>query len=196
VHNLHVLATDTVLAAAAEGEHNPLFPPVGEIIFGGIAFLVLYWMASRFVFPPVMKALDERRDNIQGQLERAERERRDASELLERYRQQIDGAQAEADQIIAEAHRRAEEVRQDIIARAEEDAARRIARAETQIAAERDRAVGEVRRDVGQLAVTLAERIIGEQMSADRQQSLVDRFVDELATTGAGERPSGEEAHA
>jgi F-type H+-transporting ATPase subunit b len=195
VVHTHLLATDAVLLAAAEeGEHNPLFPPIGEIIFGGIAFLVLYWLASRFVFPPVMKALDERSRNIQGKLEQAERDRAEAADLLERYRQQIDGAQAEADRIVAEGHRRGEEVRQDIITRAEEDAARRITRAETQIAAERDRAVADVRRDVGQLAVTLAERIIGEQMTADRQQQMVDRFTDELATTG--ERSSGEETHA
>lgn len=172
-----------VVLAAGEGERNPLIPPIGEIIFGGLAFLLLLWLLTRFVFPPVMKMLEERTQSIQGKLEQAERDRAEASELLERYRQQLAGAQDEADRIVADARHRGEDARQDIIAKAEEDAARRIARAEEQIAAERDRAIGEVRRDVGALAVQLAERIIGEQVTDDRQQRMVDRFVDELAAT-------------
>jgi F-type H+-transporting ATPase subunit b len=177
------LLQTVVLAAAEGGERNPLIPPVGEIVFSALAFLVLYWLMARFVFPRVNTMLEERARNIQGKLEEAERDRQEARALRERYQQQIDQAQDEADQILAEARQRGEEARRDIIARAEQEAERRIARAEEQIRVERDRAIGEVRRDVGLLAVQLAERIVGEQMNGERQQRMVDRFVDELAGT-------------
>jgi F-type H+-transporting ATPase subunit b len=59
-----------------------------------------------------------------------------------------------------------------------------IERAREDIAGERERAIAEIRREVGTLAVDLAGRVIGESLDRDRQLSLVDRYIDELAPGG------------
>jgi F-type H+-transporting ATPase subunit b len=177
-----LLQTMSVLAAEEGGTHNPLFPQPEELIWGTVAFLILFGLLSRFVFPAFNKMLEERRANIEGKLEQAERDRREAQELRDRLRAQLERARDEADRIIEEARRRGEERRAELVARAEAEAARKLAQAEEQIATERERAIGEVRRDVGELAVVLAERIVGESMDGERQQRVVARFVEELGT--------------
>jgi F-type H+-transporting ATPase subunit b len=172
---------------AAEG-HNPLIPQTGELIYGSIAFLFLLWLLGKYVYPPLNRLLEERRDSIEGRLEQAERALREAAELRDRRAAQLEEARDEASRIVEQGRRQGEETRQDIIAQAEADAARKLAQADAQITAERERAIGEVRRDVGELAVQLAERIVGESLDAELQQRVVGRFVEELATTGTPAR--------
>jgi F-type H+-transporting ATPase subunit b len=172
---------------AEETAHNPLIPQTGELIWGTIAFIILLGLLTKFVYPPFLKMLEERRANIEGKLEQAERARREAFELRDRYRAQLERARDEADRIVEGARRRGEEHRAEIVARAEAEAARKLAQAEEQITAERERAISDVRRDVGELAVVLAERIVGESMDGERQQRVVARFVAELGA----EQPAG-----
>lgn len=181
-----------VLAQAEEGHGNPILPAANELIFGTLAFLVLLFLLSRFVFPRVNALLEERAANIQGKLEQAERDRRDAQELLARRREQLRAAREEVARIVEEGRRRGEETRQEILARAEREAERLAARAREQIQGERARAVAEIRQDMGTLAVELAGRILGETMDGDRQRRVVDRFLDQLE--GAGGEASGSAA--
>jgi F-type H+-transporting ATPase subunit b len=169
---------------AAEAPHNPLLPQFGELVYGIIAFLILYFLLRKFVFPGLNTMLEERSSQIEGKLEQAERDRREAQELRDRYREQLERAREEADRIVEAARRRGEETRKEIIAKAEADAARKLEQADAQITVERDRAIGEVRRDVGALAVQLAERIVGESMDGERQRRVVERFVEALGTNG------------
>jgi F-type H+-transporting ATPase subunit b len=177
--------------AAEEGHGNPILPETNELIYGTIAFLVLFFLLSRFVFPRVNALLDERARNIEGKLEQAERDRQEATELLASYREQLRRARGEAAQLVEEGRRRGEETRKQTIAKAEADAARIISRAEEEILRERDRAVAEARRDVGMLAVELAGRIIGESVDAEVQQRMVDRFMDELTGSPLSSRDEG-----
>ena len=84
------------LAAEAGGEHNPILPATNELIYGTLAFLLLYLLMAKLVFPRVNKLLDERAANIEGKLERAERDRREAIALRDRYAEQLERAREEA----------------------------------------------------------------------------------------------------
>jgi F-type H+-transporting ATPase subunit b len=172
----------TALATLAQEEHekNILLPALGELIVGSVAFLVVLGFMARFAWPRISEALADRTRNIEGKLDQAERDRAEAQTLLARYREQLDRAHGEAAAIVEEGRRRGEDARREIVARAEGEAARILARGEEQLRVERERAVAEVRRDVGQLAVLLATRIVGESLDARRQQALVDRFIDEV----------------
>jgi F-type H+-transporting ATPase subunit b len=177
--------------AAEEGHGNPILPEANELIYGTIAFLVLFFLLSRFVFPRVNALLEERAANIEGKLEQAERDRQEAAALLASYKEQLGNAREEATRIVEEGRRRGEEARREIIAKAESDAERLGTRAREEIQRERDRAVAEVRRDVGTLAVELAGRIIGESVDAELQQRMVDRFIDEMTGSPLSSRDEG-----
>jgi len=136
----------------------------------------------RTVWPSVDKAFKDRRANIEGKLEQAEKDREEAEGLLEQYRRRLRDAEDETQRILEEARSNAERVRRDLLAKAEADAGRELDRARQAIRAERDQAIRQLRNEVGTLAVELATRVVGDSLDRDRQLRLVDEYIDELGT--------------
>jgi F-type H+-transporting ATPase subunit b len=176
-----------VLAAVLIAEEsNPILPAANELLWGSIAFLIVFVVLAKLAFPKAAQALKDRTDKIRGDIEFAEKDREDASRLLADYRAQIAAAREESTRILEDARRTAEQVRGELRTRAEEESARMIERAREDIAGERERAIAEIRREVGSLAVDLAGRVIGDTLDRDRQLTLVDRYIEELASGGGG----------
>ena len=172
---------------AHEEEHNPIIPALHELIFGTIAFLLLLLLLWRFgVFKKIREALEERRQKIEGNIEQAERTRQEAEALLAQYRQQLEESRDEAQKIIREARESGDQLRKDLQARAQEEANRIVESAKAEIQAERQRAASELRQEVGQLAVQVAERVVGGSLDGDRQLQLVDRYIEELQSAPNG----------
>ena len=176
---------------AAEHEQSPILPASNELIWGTIAFLILLFLMYRTVFPSVNKAFADRRANIEGKLEQAERDRAEASQLLEQYRRRLREAEDETQRILEEARANADRVRRDLLARAEADAGRELDRARQVIRAERDQAIRQLRGEVGTLAVELATRVVGDSLDRERQLRLVDQYIDELGAQGGTGRREG-----
>jgi F-type H+-transporting ATPase subunit b len=172
---------------AAEEEPNPILPAWNELIWGTIAFLILLFLMYRTVFPSVTKAFADRRANIEGKLEKAEKDREEAEQLLEQYRRRLRDAEDETQRILEEARGNAERVRRDLLAKAEADAGRELDRARQAIRSERDQAIRQLRNEVGTLAVELATRVVGDSLDRERQLRLVDQYIDDLGNqTQAG----------
>jgi F-type H+-transporting ATPase subunit b len=165
---------------AAQESRNPILPAWNELIWGTIAFLVLLFLMYRTVFPSVNQAFKERRANIEGKLEQAERDRAEAEQLLEQYRRRLRDAEDETRRILDEARANADRVRRELLAKAEADAGRELDRARQAIRSERDQAIRELRNEVGTLAVELATRVVGDSLDRDRQLRLIDQYIDEL----------------
>ena len=178
MHLAYLLAQE----AAQEESRNPIFPATNELVWGTIAFLLLLFLMYRTVFPSINKAYKDRRANIEGKLEQAEREREEAEQLLEHYRRRLRDAEDETQRILEEARSNAERVRRDLLAKAETDAGRELDRARQAIWAERDQAIRQLRNEVGTLAVELATRVVGDSLDRERQLRLVDEYIDELGT--------------
>lgn len=172
---------DTMLVWAAEGNQNPLLPPVGEIIIGAIAFGVLAFVVMKLVAPQFEKAFVARRDAIEGGIERAEAMQAEARAALEQYRAQLAEARTEAAQIRDAARAEGQQILEELRAQAQQESARIIARGEEQLTAQRQQVVNQLRGEIGTLAVDLAGRVVGESLADDaRRGSTVDRFLDEL----------------
>jgi F-type H+-transporting ATPase subunit b len=168
----------SILAAEA---HNPLIPPVGEIIVGIIAFAILYFVLSKFVFPQMEKTFVARREAIEGGIERAESMQAEAKAALEQYRAQLAEARTEAAQIRDAARAEGQQIIEELRAQAQAESARIVARGEEQLAASRQQVVNELRGQIGTLAVDLAGRVVGESLADDaRRSGTVDRFLDNL----------------
>jgi F-type H+-transporting ATPase subunit b len=179
----------TLLAQAAEEveENDPadLIPAVQELIWGALAFFVLFFFMWKFVFPRLNQTLDARRERIQGEMEKAEQTRREADQVLSDYRQQLGNARDEANRIIEEARKTADSVRRDMTARAEQENQAILARAQEEIRAERDRVFQELKAQVGELSLALAGRVVGESLDRDRHLRLVDSYIAELSAMPA-----------
>ena len=172
-----------VLVRAAEevNEKEDLYPQANELIVGAVAFGVLFFFIWKWALPRLNKVLDERREKIQGSLEQAESSRAEAQSLLADYKRQLDEARGESNRIIEEARKSAEAMRKDLLARAEDEARQVVARAQEEIRAERDRVFEELRGAVGELSIQVAERVVGESLTKDRQAKLVDDYITEIA---------------
>jgi len=182
-----VVASIIWFLAQTEGEAEPvndakdLYPHWEELLVGALAFAVLFFFVWKWVLPRVSALLEERRDKIQGDLERAEQTRTQAEQELADYRQQLANARQESNSIIEEARKTAEQLRADIQARSEREAAATVAKAQDEIRAERDRVFQELRGEIGEIAVELAERVVGASLDAEAHQRLIDEYIDQVS---------------
>lgn len=182
-----MIATIHVLLAQAEEAVNDkadLYPHWEELVVGALAFAVLFFFMWKWVLPRLNTLLEERRAKIQGELEKAETTRVEADQLLADYRAQLANAREESRQIIEEARQAADQMRTDIQATATDEAQATVVRAQEEIRAERDRVFEELRAQVGEIAVELAGRVVGQSLDPNTHSRLIDDYIDEV--TGGG----------
>jgi F-type H+-transporting ATPase subunit b len=161
-----------------------------------LIFLLVLGVVWRYIVPPVKKAMNERQALIRRQIEESEKARKRLEEAEERYQQALNEARTEAAKIRETARADAQSIKEELREQADQEVSRIRERAEEQLATQREQVVRELRSELGELAVTLASRIVGESLDDDsRRAATVDRFLDELdgmaATDGDGAGVSG-----
>ncbi|MFC5910260.1 F0F1 ATP synthase subunit B [Streptacidiphilus monticola] len=166
---------------AEEAPQNPLLPATPELIIGLIAFFIVFGVLGKKLLPNIQKTLEERRDAIEGGLERAAEAQAEANRTLEEYKAQLAEARHEASRITEHAR----EQGAAIIAEMREEGQRQreaiIAAGHAQIEADRRQVTTALRQDVGRIATDLAGRVVGESLEDHARQSrIIDRFLDEL----------------
>jgi F-type H+-transporting ATPase subunit b len=168
-------------APAEENEASDLYPHANELIIGAIAFAILFFFIWKWALPRLNTLLEERREKIQGQIEEAEKARREADEVRRRYEDQLKEARGEANRIIDEARKTAESISKDLLAKADDESRKVVARAQDEIRSERERVFEELKATVAELSIQVAERVVGEALTKDRHMKLVDTYIAELA---------------
>jgi F-type H+-transporting ATPase subunit b len=178
---LHVVALLAQEAAAEAADKNPILPDLAELIFGGLAFVIVFIALWKFAFPQLNQMLDARTAKIQGDLERAESAKVEADTVLADYRAQLAGARDESNRIIEDSRKTADQLRRDLQAKAEQEAASTVARAQEEIRAERDRVFTDLRAQVGEIAVELAGRVVGQSLDSKTHEKLIDDYIEQVA---------------
>jgi len=182
---LHVVAM--LAQEATTPEKNPILPDAAELIFGGFAFVVVFWALTKFAFPALNTMLDARTAKIQGDLERAETAKSEADAVLADYRTQLAGAREESNRIIEDSRKTADQLRRDLSAKAEEEASATVARAQEEIRAERDRVFNDLRTQVGDIAVDIAGRVVGQSLDKKTHDKLIDDYIEQVAAGETGQ---------
>ena len=168
--------------AFAEAPSGPeiLLPKMAEFIPALIAFLIIWVVAAKFVWPSVLGMMDHRQQKIQGDLDAAAAEKASAVKEHQEYQAQIANAQDEVDEIIAEAKAQAEAERARILAKAQEEAAATVAKARDAVSSERRKALAELSDSVIDLSVEIAGKIIGNSLSDSDQRKLAEKYLVEV----------------
>ncbi|MCI5950267.1 MAG: F0F1 ATP synthase subunit B [Parolsenella sp.] len=168
--------------AFAEAPSGPeiLLPKMAEFIPALIAFLIIWVVAAKFVWPSVLGMMDQRQQKIQGDLDAAAAEKASAVKEHQEYQAQIANAQDEVDEIIAEAKAQAEAERARILAKAQEEAAATVAKARDAVSSERRKALAELSDSVIDLSVEIAGKIIGNSLSDSDQRKLAEKYLVEV----------------
>jgi F-type H+-transporting ATPase subunit b len=141
----------------------------GTLIAEAVAFLLMVLILWRWVYPTVIRMAEQRERAIEAGLQQAQ----EVEKLLE-------DARAQAREIADRAHRAAAAEAELTRATARHEAKLFAEQARTDIAAERDRALRELRTQVGALVVAAAARVLGDAMDAETHRKLIDRSLQSL----------------
>jgi F-type H+-transporting ATPase subunit b len=165
--------------AYAASAFDILIPKPAEFIPALIAFIVIFIILDRLVWPSVIKQLDARQQTIQDNLDAAEQAKLDAQKARDAAIEKIDDAQREADKIVSDAKADAENTRAQVLTQAHEDAKKVVAKAHETVERERQAALSDLTNQVADLSVDLAEKIIGENLDEAAQKRLIERYLSE-----------------
>ena len=157
---------------------NPIIPEVKEIIWGGLAFVVLLALMYWKLFPVVKNLMEQRTQRIQDALDDADRERAEAAEVKANYEAELADAKTEAARIVDEAREQAATVRADLQARAEADIADMRERAAADVEASKRQAIADLQSEVSDIALGAAEAVLGRSLEdPEMQRQLVDDYI-------------------
>ncbi len=149
---------------------------IGQII----AFAVFVWFCMKFVWPPLLNAIEERQKTIADGLAASDRAEKDLQLARDKASGQLKEAKAEAADIIEQAKRRALQIVDEETQRGHDEREKIIAQGHSEIEAERNRAKEELRKQVSALAVIGAEKILEREIDAATHSDIVDKLVTEL----------------
>lgn len=148
----------------------------GFLLVFALYFLLVVFVMTAWVYNPVIKALDARKQKIAQGLEDA-RVAAAAKENAEAQAKKIIAeAQAEANRRVAEATERAEKTAADVKAAAETERKRIVDAAREEIETERNRILGDLRGQVAALSIAAANKLIKDTLDEQRQRALIDEF--------------------
>ena len=150
------------------------------MLFAWCNLLIVYLILKKILFKPVKKMIDSRQSEVDGMYADAEEAKADAERMREEYEEKISNAEAESEEILRTAHRRAVLRSEEIIAEAEREAARCVERASEEIELEKRQALNEVKDSVAEMAIGIAEAVIGRDVSAEEHRGLIDDFIESV----------------
>ncbi|MGB7479284.1 MAG: F0F1 ATP synthase subunit B [Burkholderiaceae bacterium] len=145
-----------------------------------VVFFILAWFTMKFIWPPLMKALDERAQKITEGLAAADRGKAEMAAAEKRVQMELSAARDEGQKRIGDAERRALSIVEDAKKAAAEEAARIIAAARDEAAQQVTQAREALRAEVAGLAVKGAEQILKREVNAAAHADLLNQLKTEL----------------
>ena len=153
------------------------------VLIFGIVFLIL----AKFGFPMITGMVDKRRERIDESIAKAKEAEERLASLSEEQARMIEQTRLEQNRILGEATEARDRIVAQAREQASEEAAKIIEHAKVEIAAERESALRDIRRQVAVLSVNVAEKLVRKELDTDAgQMELIDKLVDEAS----GVRPN------
>lgn len=150
------------------------------LVIQGLAFFAVAWLVMKFIWPPIIAAIEERQQKIAEGLAAADNAQKNLAQAEEKANEELKAARAKANEIIDQAHQRANQIidaaKQDAIA----EAGRQKALADAEIDAASNRAREELRKQVSALAVTGAEKLLKREIDANAHKALLNELAAEI----------------
>ena len=146
-----------------------------------INFVILLFLLRLFLYRPVLNMLAERRQKIQESLEQADKVRQEAQVQRADFQRELEDARKTSQEAAARAAQETEKMREAILVEARKEAEQIREQARQQVDVERQQAMGELQRQVADLAVDLTRKVIGQTVAVDEpaQRRLIQQFLQE-----------------
>lgn len=138
-----------------------------------LAFALLYWLLNKYAFGPLFSVMEKRRQRVMEEMEKAEADRQKAEQLLAEQTEALQSARKEAYDVLEQARQTSSKQADEIIGEARAEATRLKEDAVREIESEKQKAVADLRAQVGELSVMIASKIIEEEVDAKKQEALI-----------------------
>lgn len=145
-----------------------------------ITFILFVWFCMKFVWPPVMKAIEKRQKDIADGLNAAEEAKKDLANAYANTEVVIQQAKLEASALIEEANKRKNSIIEEAKEEAEREKLKIVTQGRAEIAAERQQATEQLRKQVASLALSGAEKIIGRSIDEAANSDIIDELIAKL----------------
>ena len=169
------------VSAAEASDKNPLIALTpGLYIWTIITFLLLLYVLAKFAWKPLLKMLEDRENLIKSSLDDAEKAKLELQSLNEESEKIINKARTDAQEILTEGKATAEKVKEDTIAKAKIAAGKIQDEAEKQINIEKEKAISEIKKEVVQISLSVAEKLINKNLSESDNKSLIEESLKKI----------------
>ena len=168
-------------AHGASSEQNPLVKlDPGLFIWTILTFLLLLMVLAKFAWKPLLEMLDERQKSIDDSLLSAEKARQELEGINQKSEAILSKSRTEAQTIVTDAKSAADKLKEDIVLKAKKEADGQLEKAKNQISVEKDKALLEIRQEIVDLSITVAEKIIKKNISKDDNASIIEDSLNKL----------------
>lgn len=168
----------TIVAAAETGGSSGLVNALGlnggSLIINTLAFLILVGLLGKFVYPVLVKAIDQRRETIEASLEQAKEAQAASEDAEKKIDELLAGARKDADEIVARSHAEAAAMVSEAEGKAKQRAEQIVAEARNQLASDVNKARESLKKDTLQLVALATEKVIDEKLDASKDAKLVE----------------------
>ena len=172
----HAAATE-----GAEAAKGGLLSPSGGLMFWTLViFLILFFVLSRYAFKPITAAVEAREKALEDAIASAKADREAAAKLLAEHRAQIEGARAEAQQMIVEGRQVGEKIRAEMVEETRVQQQDMLERARREIEGEKQRAIADLRREAVDLAIAGAGKVLEKNLDDASNRRIVESFLSSI----------------
>ena len=153
---------------------------IGLFFWQTILFLALLFLLRKFAWKPILQAVNDREQNIENALKSAERAREEMKALQADNENILREARAERERILKEAVDMKNQIINQAQEKAKEEGSRQIELARVQINAEKQNAIAQIKNQVAEISVEIAEKLIRTELAQEnKQQKLIDALLKE-----------------
>lgn len=145
--------------------------------------LTVIFVGTKFLFKPVMKMIADRQKEIDDMYAEADTAKTEALALESEYKEKLSMATQTGERIVKEAVARGQAREEEILRQANAEASAIMDKAAADIALEKKKAINDAKDEISDLAMAIAEKVVGREISNNDQSVLVDSFIDELGDT-------------
>ncbi len=153
---------------------------IWNIVISLCNLLIIFLVVKKFLFKPVQKMLDARREKIDSDYADAKKAMADANAARDEYEKKLETAHQTADEIIKDATGNANRRADDIVQEAKQKADVIRKRAEEDALLEKKKAQGAIRHEIAGVSLTISEKLLEREINGDDHKELIDSFIENL----------------
>ena len=142
--------------------------------------LAIFFVAKKFLIGPVLKIITDRQQEIDGMYRDAGNAKASAEAMQAEYQMKLSSAHATSERIVKEAVARGQAREEEIVRQANAEASAIMNKAAADIAMEKKKAINDAKDEISGIALAIAGKVVGRELTGADQSNLIDHFIEEL----------------